>query len=92
MARPRDVELNHRGMADLLRSDGAQNVVEREADQVATRARGRGVTVEGDIGQVSVPIEVVRARSTRARALVSIQHPAGEAIEAKRRLLGGALG
>lgn len=86
------VKLNHFGMAELLRSDGVQDAVERQADGVAVRARSRGIMVEGIPGDVALPISVVRARSTRARALVSIDHPSGLAVESKHRLLGGALG
>lgn len=86
------VQLDHKGMAALLRSDDVQDAVEREADGIAARARSRGIMVEGIPGNVALPVTVVRARSTRARALVSIDHPSGLAAESKNRVLGGALG
>lgn len=86
------VKLNSLGMIELLRSDGVQNAVERQADGVAIRARSRGIMVEGIPGDVALPISVVRARSTRARALVSIDHPSGLNVESKHRLLVGSLG
>ena len=77
----------------LVAGDWAQGVVEAKADDVAGRARGRGVMVDGQPGEVALPITTERARSKgRARALVVIDHPSGLAVEAKHRLLVGALG
>lgn len=76
----------------MLRSDSVQAAVMAEAERVAESARATGILVEGEPGDVALPIEVTDARTSRARALVSINHPSGLAVEAKHRLLGGALG
>lgn len=90
---PQPVRLSSAGMRDLLTSAGVQREMERVADRVRQRAEGRGVRVDGDPGEQPVPIVVREAKGrTRARALVVIDHPAGEAVESKHRLLGGALG
>ena len=86
------VELNSPGIAALLRSDEVQQEMERVAGEVAQRARSRGVMVDGKPGEVPIPVTVEDARGKRARALVVLDHPSGEATEAKDRLLGGALG
>ncbi len=86
------IELDSPGIAALLRSDEVQALMERTAEDVAVRARSRGVMVEGEPGDVPVPVTVVPARGRRARALVMIDHPAGEDVESKHRLLGGSLG
>ncbi len=87
------LELVSPGIRSLVASDGAQTAVEAKADEIADRARARGVLVEGEPGTVALPITTSRARTAgRARALVVIDHPSGLAVEAKHRLLGGALG
>jgi hypothetical protein len=87
------LELNSAGMKALLTSAETQRMIEATAEDVAQRARGRSVSVEGDPGEVQVPIDVVKAHGgTRARALVVLDHPAGSAVESKHRVLGSALG
>lgn len=87
-----DVRLHSAEMAAMLRSDPVQAAVMAEAEKVAERARSAGILVEGEPGDVVLPVEVTDARTSRARALVSLNHPAGLATEAKHRILGGALG
>lgn len=85
------IELERAGIGALLRSPEVQNLLEAKAQAVATAARGRGIKVDGDPGQVDPEIEVRSAGGVRARAVVGINHPAGLAIEAKHRLLVGSL-
>ncbi len=89
----RSVDLLHPGMGQLLTSETMQRLVESVAEEVAERAHGRGVMVEGEPGDVPIPVTVQSAKGrTRARALVVLDHPAGEAVESQHRLLGGSLG
>lgn len=84
------IELNSAGIRELLLSGGIQGAVTEKANEVAGRARSRGLMLSDN---VPVPIEVREgsSESTRARASVWIDHPAGLEVEAKDRLLGGSL-
>lgn len=87
------VQLNSPGIRSLLSSPATQTMVETVAGEVAARAAGQGVMVEGDPGTVPVPITVTPAGTAgRARAWVVLDHPSGVAVEAKHRLLVGSLG
>ncbi|MFD7157958.1 hypothetical protein ACXJJ3_08725 [Kribbella sp. WER1] len=86
-------ELNRAGVGDLLKSAGMQQVLNRKAAAVASAARGAAPLVEGEPGKRKLPITVRQApTSTRARAIVEADHPAALRVEAKHRLLVGALG
>lgn len=87
------ITLNSPGIRALLTSNEMQQAMEQVAGDVAQRARSRGIMVEGEPGDVPLPIVVVDARGrTRARALVMVDHPSGLAVEARDRVLAGALG
>jgi hypothetical protein len=83
------IEMDFAGIGDLLASAEVQADIDRRAEAVADAARNRGVTVESD--NVPVPVVVTSAGKKRARALVTLDHPAGLAVEAKHRLLVGSL-
>jgi hypothetical protein len=86
------IELDRAGVGELLRSDAVQAMLDSKADAVATSARGQGIRVNGEPGEVALPIITRRARTgSRARAVVEIDHPSGLAVEAKHRLLVGSL-
>lgn len=83
-------ELERGGVGELLASSEMQKLLDAKANAVADAARARGVMVEGD--QVALPVKAEsRPTSTRARARVVLDHPAGLAVEAKHRLLVGSL-
>jgi hypothetical protein len=85
------IELARNGLREVLAGPQVQAMLERKARAVAQAAEARGIKVEGD-DSVALPIKVEsRAGGTRARASVIIDHPAGLAVEAKHRLLGGSL-
>lgn len=88
------IDLDRLGiLREALTSSAVQDAIMEKAEEIADNARNAGIMVEGDPGDVALPIEVVDARSSsRARALVVIDHPSGVAVESKHRLLGGALG
>lgn len=89
------IEIDRKGIGDLLASPGVQRMLDAKATRVAFVARARGIRVEGDDapGEIALPIETADwGNSRRARAAVVVPHPSGEAVESKHRLLGGALG
>ena len=61
--------------------------VRKVAEEVAANARGQGVRVEGEPGDVSLPIEVDSYFTDRARSSVTIKHPSGLAAQAKNGVL-----
>lgn len=76
---------NHAGAVEILNSAGVRAVIDSAAEQVADAARGAGGTVgavEGG-GEVEMPVAVESQTTDRARAVVSLAHPAGLAYEAK---------
>ena len=85
------VDLSSAGVAAVLRSAPVQAAVNAAAERVAATARNAGIMVEGEPGDVPLPVTVEEAGGTRARARVVLDHPAGMAVEAKHRLLGGSV-
>jgi hypothetical protein len=86
------IDLDRAGIRSLLGDDGVQAMLMRKAGAVATAANEHSPMVDGIPGDEKPPIYQVDARSSsRARALVVLDHPAGLAIEAKHRLLVGSL-
>jgi hypothetical protein len=86
------VRLNRRGMRDLLRSEGVQQMLARKAQAVAEQVETAGIRVEGIPGRIPLPVTVVVAvGEERARSRVVLDHPAGLAVESKHALLAGAI-
>ena len=84
------IELARNGLREVLAGPEVRAMLEDKARAVAQAAEARGIKVEGS--EKALPIKVEsRAGGTRARASVIIDHPAGLAVEAKHRLLGGSL-
>ena len=84
------VKLNRSGVRSVLTSTQVESELRRIAEQAASTARSRGVLVENKT--VPIPVEVRTSRSgNRAHAYVVLAHPAGLAVEAKYRLLGGSV-
>ena len=84
---------NTAGLRELLTSREVAADLDRRGQAVAAAARSQGVMVEGEEpGNIALPIEVhTDTTGPRARTTVVAAHPAGLAVEAKHRLLGGAL-
>ncbi|NUT93524.1 MAG: hypothetical protein HOY78_16035 [Saccharothrix sp.] len=79
------VELDHDGIAELLRSDGFRDAVRQAAEEVAAEVRGRGLRT-GD--GTPLPVEVREEPATdRARVSVAIPHAAGVGMEARHGVL-----
>jgi len=90
------IELNHAGIRALLVDPDVQQYLnslgEQVADAAASRAPIVGEGLDNEGPGIPLPINVVSAGgSTRARTMVIADHWAGLAVEAKHRLLGGAL-
>ena len=75
---PDRVRLDHAGIAELLRSTGVMDAVEDAANAVRQNAEADPAVVRHD-----VPVEVRTGVSDRARAIVTLAHPAGIGIQAK---------
>jgi hypothetical protein len=71
----RNVRLDHRGLAQLLKSAPMRGLVSGATESVASRLRG----MEPDY-----PVTSQVVTTDRAHGIVAIAHPAGEAIQAKR--------
>lgn len=72
------VRLNRAGMAAYLKDDSNWTRATRVAGEaVADRVRGQGIYVEGEPGDVPLPVEV------EDDGEVVIAHPSGLAVEAK---------
>lgn len=89
------IALNGDGIRELLGSSDVQAMLTRKAEQVKAAAEGRHVQVVGTsepFEEMDIPVNVVNAgNKRRARALVTLDHPAGLAVESTHRLLVGSL-
>lgn len=91
MARSR-FESNPDGIADLLLAGKVLADLEQRGERMAAQVRSAGIRVSGEPGRDELPVRVVSSRgSKRVRVRVVIPHPAALAVEAKHRLLGGAI-
>lgn len=87
------IELNGAGIRSLLSSGETAAMLKGKADRVAAAVKGAGITVGATQGggEVPLPVDVVMASGSRARALVVVDHPAALNAEAKYRVLAGSL-
>lgn len=86
------VEVNGKGLRELLRSQEVRADLARRAEAVAARVRGAGIMVNGEPGTDPLPVKVTSDIGPgRARAQVAITHPSGMAVEAKHRILGSSV-
>ena len=86
------IDLDRSGVGGVLRSSGVQADLDRRGRAVQSAAEGFGIMVEGEPGDVPLPITVSSAgTSNRARTIVAIDHWSGLNVEAKHRLLVGCL-
>ena len=83
----RNVRLNSRGIEEVAKSSEMRRAIEDLAERVAANVRDQGVRVEGTPGDIALPVEVSVYETDRARASVTIKHPSGLAVQAKRGVL-----
>ena len=84
------VRLDHVGIAKLLKSSDMERAVRAKAEQVADAVRSRGYRVGGfgkGGGTMDLPVRVIYRETDRARAVVALAHPAGDAVQAKHGAL-----
>lgn len=94
------VKLNVAGLKELADSTATHQAVDQAANSIADAVRGQGIQVGAFSGggRIDLPVEVSKGQTTdnmrmnRARARVSLAHPAGEAVQAKRGALTKAAG
>lgn len=89
MARNR-VKLNSAGIAAVLTSTEMHRAVHAAADQVADNVRAMNISVgdrDGGPDEVDLPVEVTVTTTDRAKARVTLTHPAGQAVQAKHGAL-----
>jgi hypothetical protein len=84
-----EVRINHRGMADLLKSEPVRALLRDEAEKVADRARSSAPVASGDYKD---SIRVESATTDRAVERVVATAPHALVVEAKTGNLARALG
>lgn len=87
MARPK-VQLDHGGVAALLKSTAMHELVQDVAEEIAAAVQSQGLRVGAFAGGGDIlPVEVSVTTTDRARANVTLAHPAGVAVQAKHGAL-----
>lgn len=83
---------SRKGIGEVLTRAATQEMLHAKGEAVAEAARSRGIRVEGTPGETDLPVTVrTSGRGIRARTYVTLDHPAGLAVESKHRVLGGAI-
>jgi hypothetical protein len=85
-----DVKLNHSGVSAILKSSEVAAMVTAAAEEIADNVRAQGIVVgafSGGDGDIELPVEVTPHTTDRARASVTLAHPAGIAVQAKHGAL-----
>lgn len=84
------VTLNKAGVGEIAKGAEMQALVAKLAEQVAENVRDQGIKVgdrDGGSREVDLPVKVSEQITDRARATVTIAHPAGIAVQAKHGAL-----
>lgn len=78
------IHWNEASLQRALRSPEMEAAVERLADAIAAGVRRQGIRVEGEPGDVELPVEVnTRDDGDELTGSVVLAHPAGLAVQAK---------
>lgn len=77
------VTLNPAGMAAILSGDGMQRALQEAGEAVAENVRNDHTLVEGEPGELALPVQVDIDSDGGLHAAVSIAHPSGEAVQSK---------
>jgi hypothetical protein len=76
----------------LLAQPGVVADIRARGERVKAAAESAGIRVEGIPGRIDLPVTLkVNRKRRRARARVILDHPSGQAVEAKHGLLAGAI-
>lgn len=84
------VKLDSRGVRAVLESVEMHRTIQATAEQVADNVRAQNITVgdrDGGKHEDPMPVKVDMTTTDRAHAFVTITHPAGQAVQAKRGAL-----
>lgn len=87
------VKLESGGLEEVAKSADMHREIDSLAEAVAENVRSQGHMVEGEPGDIALPVKVYTdltttdMRENRARAAVSLAHPAGQAVQAKNGAL-----
>ncbi len=81
-----------RGIRELLSLPGVEKDLGERALEVADAVEANNQKVEGRPGQIDLPVTVTLVNDgKRARARVILDHPSGQAVEAKHAYLAAAI-
>jgi hypothetical protein len=81
-----------RGIRKLLSLPGVEKDLGERALKVAAAVEANGQKVEGRPGKIDLPVTVtLTSDGKRARARVILDHPSGQAVEAKHGFLAAAI-
>lgn len=80
---------DYHGIGEVLKSAGMTDAVTEVATTVARNVDAQGLTAESGAAESGAAITAVvkSSVSDRARATVTIEHPAGEGMQAKHGVL-----
>lgn len=84
------VTLNRAGVAEVAKSSEMKALMAGLAEQVASSVREQGIKVgdrDGGSHEYDLPVKVAEQVTDRARATVTLAHPAGVAVQAKHGVL-----
>lgn len=84
------VRLDTNGVGVVLKSPGLRSAAKDAAERVADNVRAMGIGVGDRTGgkyEIDLPVKVSAGTSDRARATVTLAHPAGQAVQAKHGAL-----
>lgn len=84
------VTLNHKGIEAALKGHAMQAAVKLAADGIAANVEAQNIRVgdhDGGKHEIPLPVTVTMVTSDRAKALVTLAHPAGESVQAKHGAL-----
>lgn len=84
------IRLNHKGVEEILKSAPMAAAVKDAAEKIAQNVRDQGIKVgdrDGGPHEYALPVTVTMVTTDRAHANVTIAHPAGESVQAKRGAL-----
>ena len=86
------IQLNRKGVGQVLRRAETQDMLTAKGEAVAEAVRAAGIRVDGDLGDEPLPVTVkTTGRGIRARTYVNLDHPSGLAVESEHRILGSSI-
>ena len=84
------VHWNEAALRRALRTPEMADAVEKLGDALADKVRAQGIRVEGEPGDVELPVEVNLLDDGELTGSVVLAHPAGLSVQAKHGALSRA--